>query len=99
LLLNRVADIHAKDDWALRGAAENGHAGVVALLLKRGNHTPEAIAAARALATAEAQSEVVALIDSYRAMLKLSKPHGGSSSLKRAVLPSAPAPVGRGVQL
>jgi len=32
-------------------------------------------------------------------MLKLSKPHGDSSSLKRAVLPSAPAPVGRGVQL
>ena len=34
--LNRSADIHASDDYALRSAATNGHLEVVRLLLDRG---------------------------------------------------------------
>ena len=97
-LLDRGADIHAEDDDALRWAAGYGHTATVALLLKRGNFTAEAVAAAKARATAGDQSEVVALIDSYQAMLKLSKPRG-SSSAAHAALPSTPTPVGRGSRL
>jgi len=68
-LLDRGADIHADDDYALRCAAANCHTATVALLLKRGNCPPKAVTKARACATARAgakargQSEVVALID------------------------------------
>jgi hypothetical protein len=36
LLLNRGADIHAENDWALHTASRNGHTEVVRLLLDRG---------------------------------------------------------------
>ena len=97
-LLDRGADIHAGDDYALRWAAHQGHTAIVTLFLKRGNYPPKAVTKARALATEADRSEVVALIDSYRAMLRLSKPHGDSSPNHAALL-SAPIAVGRGVRL
>ena len=41
LLLDRGADVHARNEAALRAARHEGHAAVVALLLERGALEPE----------------------------------------------------------
>jgi len=71
LLIDRGADPRAANDQALIEAANRGHADTVALLIRRVEYPSATLADFRDSAIDKALSGIVAVIDSYRQLLKL----------------------------